>query len=309
MKATKTMRKASAVLIGSLATLGGGAVAHASCITVQPAVINEVRLDPLAVGGPGQLLQPFSLIFNRATAQGEPLTVHYQIVDEDSVLRARVGASSGPAVEFQSRDTNREATVSRHEGFTPLRAGRVVMEADHVSAQAELFLRLTDLREDMGAGVYREGFTVRYWCDADNPAPYEAAGVILATVVVPNVISANIAGASASGEIDFLDFALPSRRLQVSVRSTGPFEVTARSLNGGALLREGAGPAGDAADQVRYQAWIDGRPLSLSGSNLPFERAGMTGRLLSLDVEVESVADKRAGAYADTLLLTLTPAN
>ncbi len=303
------MRKATVALMGSAAALVWAGAVQASCVTIQPAVVNEVRLDPLAVGAPGQLLQPFSLTFNRATAQGEPLIVHYQIVDEDSVLRARVGASTGPAIEFQSRDTNREITVARNEGFTPLRAGRVTMEADHVSAQAELFLRLTDLREDLAAGAYREGFTVRYWCDADNPAPYEAAGVVLTTVVVPNVISANIAGASASGEIDFLDFAMLSRRLQVSVRSTGPFEVTARSVNGGALLRDSAGPNADAADQISYQAWIDGRALALSGAVLPFDRAGLTGRLLSLDVEVEPVEDKRAGSYADTLLLTLTPAN
>lgn len=69
---------------------------------------------------------------------------------------------------------------------------------------------------------------------------------------VPNVLSANVAGTSTRGEIDFLDFCDPSRSLPVSVRSTGPYVVTlAESLNGSVMLREGA-RGNEAADRIPY---------------------------------------------------------
>src|SRR3546814_11064081 len=104
------------------------------------------------------------------------------------------------------------------------------------------YLFLTNLREDLPAGVYREQFTLRYWCDATELSmPYESPGIVTVTVQVPNVLSANIAGASSPGEIDFLDFAARSRSLADSVGSTGRHAVTGRRLNGSAMVRAGSG--------------------------------------------------------------------
>src|SRR5690606_17874895 len=103
-------------------------------------------------------------------------------------------------------------------------------------------------------------------------------------------------------------FAMLERSLAVNVRSTGPYRISARSLNGGQMLREGA-TAPQASDRIAYEARLDGQLLQPDSTALRMERAGLLGHRFSLDVEVEPVDDKRAGLYADTLLLTLTPMN
>ncbi|MCC7267272.1 MAG: hypothetical protein IT546_08015 [Caulobacteraceae bacterium] len=285
--------------------------AWAQCATVDPIVVPPVRIDALDASGPGELAQPFVLTFRRTGVGTDPIALRYQIVDEDSSVRSRVGLTRGPIVEWQSPDSSRYIGSSRSEAYSLLRSGQIVLEKNQQAVQRDVVLRLVDLRnEDFAAGVYREQFTVRFWCgDNEQTIPFETQGAIAVSVAVPNVLSANVAGASAAGQIDFQDFALRSRTLQISVRSTGPYRVTARSLNGGELRRETAVSA-TSADRIRYVAALDGEALAVDGGSAQVQaRAGLAGRQMPLEVNVESVADKHAGTYADTLLLTLMPAN
>ncbi len=284
------------------------AAAFANCAGVQPVQVNQVRIDPLDAQGPAEVLQPFTLSFNRASADDAPVMIEYQIMDEDSPVRARVGDFKGPTVDFAARDTGKNVAVFRSDAFSPLQAGRVVIPAGRQSASTEVFLRVTDLRADLAAGVYRESFTVRFRCSPDQAMADEANGAVNVAVAVPNVLSANVAGASTRGEIDFLDFAMLERSLAVNVRSTGPYRISARSLNGGEMRREGAAVL-QPSDRIAYEARLDGKVLKPDSTALRMERAGLLGHRFSLDVEVESVESKRAGLYADTLLLTLTPVN
>jgi len=271
-------------------------------------VVPDQRIDPLDTAGASQIVQPLNLTFRRVGVEGGPLHVIYQIVDEDSGVRQRVGTTAGPQVEWRSDETGRNIGASRNESYALLRSGEVMLDARETSEQASLRLFLTNLREDLAAGIYREQFTVRFWCSANGDAlPYESPGIVSVTVQVPNVLSANIAGASTHGEIDFLDFSTLSRSLSVSVRSTGPYSVSARSLNGGVLLREG-GSSAQTLDRIPYSASFDGRPLPLdSGASFKSERAGLEGRQISLEVVAEDASSKRAGEYRDTLVLTLAP--
>ena len=140
--------------------------------------------------------------------------------------------------------------------------------------------------------------------------PYESTGVVAVSVAVPNVLSASVAGASTTGAIDFGGFEALARSLQVSVRSTGPFKLTARSENGGALLREGSYQTVTPSDRISYRASFAGEFLSTDGTVSPvLPRAGLAGRQIPLDVVVSDVTANRAGIYKDTLYLTLEPAN
>ncbi len=304
----KMGQTAGAAAIASIVLAGAAA---AQCVNVDAVIVPEVRIDPLDAAGPGELAQPLVLTFRRAGTGAEPIDVRYQIVDEDSTVRSRIGITRGPVVAWQSEDSARDIGALRSEAYSLLRSGRVVLGEDEQAAQRSVILRLTNLREDLSAGIYRERFTVRYWCgEEDSSLPYEAYGVIAVAAAVPNVLSANIAGASSRGEIDFLNFELLSRTLQVSVRSTGPYEVTARSVNGGVMLREQAGERVTEADRIRYAARFGGQMLDLdNGGGFSMQRAGLLGRQIPLDITIEDVSAKRAGVYADTLLLTLAPAN
>lgn len=285
-------------------------VAASQCATVDPVMVPQIRLDPLDASGPGEVVQPFVLTFRRAGVGADPILIRYQLVDEDSSIQSRVGVAEGPTLEWQGADSTRDIGAFRSEAYALLRSDAAVIAGDELATQQTIRLRLTNLRADLAAGVYREQFTVRYWCgDAESTLPFEAQGLVTVTVAVPNVLSANVAGASQHGEIDFLDFALLRRSLQVSVRSTGPYEVSARSLNGGVLLRENGRP-GDPADRVSYSVAFDSQSLTVDTvATHSMPRAGLLGRQIPLEVEVEPTQAKRAGRYGDTLLLTLAPVN
>jgi hypothetical protein len=280
----------------------------AQCVTVDPVIVPALRVDPLDTTGAAQIMQPVTITFRRVGAGNGPLRVTYQIVDEDSTGAQRVGVTSGPQLEWRAGDSGRNIGASRNEAYALLRSGIVALGENGTSGQSALRLFLPNLREDFPAGVYREQFTVRYWCeDEDVTRPYEARGIVTVAVQVPNVLSANVAGASTRGEIDFLDFATLSRALAVSVRSTGPFAVTAESLNGSVMLREGA-RGSDSADRIPYVVTFGGRPLTLgAASSFTSPRTGLAGQQIPLNVTVGDVSTKRAGRYSDTLVLTLAP--
>lgn len=292
------------------ATVFAAPAAWAQCATIDPVVVPEVRLDPMDAAGSATLAQPFTLIFRRATVGKQAIQIRYQILDEDSAIQSRVGVSDGPVVGWQSNDSNRDIGGLRNQAYALMNSGLVVMAEDDVASQRQMMLRLTDLRSDLRSGVYREQFTVRYWCDSEGvTAPFESVAVVGVSVAVPNVLSASVAGASVRGEIDFFDFTALARTLQVSVRSTGPYRVTAQSLNGGFMRREGSAGS-DASDRIHYEASLDGQEIRVGGeAGIAMPRAGLIGHQLSLEVAVQTVQGNRAGPYTDTLLLTLEPAN
>lgn len=283
--------------------------ALAQCVSADPAAIPEIRIDPLDATGPSQFVQPFTLRFRRVGVDTSPLTVTYQIVDEDSPLQERVGMNAGPQIEWRSNDTSRNIGALRQESFALLRSGKVSFAAGETTKEVGIRLFLTNLGEDLPAGTYREQYAVRYWCgDPSATAANELTGVLPVVVRIPNVLSANVAGGSKHGQIDFLDFASLSRSLSISVRSTGPYTVSARTLNGGALKREGA-TGNAAADRIAYTMQFGGQFLGDAGdASFTYPRAGLQGIQIPLDVRVEDVSKKRAGKYSDTLMLTLTPA-
>lgn len=297
----------------ALAAAGAlASAAHAQCVTVDPVIIPQIRVDPLDASGSAELVQPFYLTFRRAAVGSDPVTVRYQIVDEDSAGIARVGLSQGPMVQWATQDSPRDIGAFRNEAYALMRTGVVTLGQDDAATQRQATLRLSDLRADLPAGVYREQFTVRFWCeDGETAIPFESAGVVGVSVAIPNVLSANLAGASLRGEVDFMDFEQRERALQVNVRSTGPYRVTARSANGGVMLRDGATAAASArSDRIAYTATFGGEPLDLSsGGSRSLPRAGLAGRQMPLDLRVEEVSENRAGAYADTLFITLEPVN
>ena len=284
--------------------------AWAQCVTIDPVVVPQVRLDPMDAAGAGELAQPCSLTFRRATVDGAPIQLRYQILDEDSAVLSRVGLSEGPVVAWQASDSARDIGGLRNQGYALMNSGRVVLEQDEVAEQRQVTLRLTDLRADLWAGVYREQFTVRFWCDEEGVTPpFETMGAVAVSVAVPNVLSASVAGATAHGEIDFLDFSALTRSLQVSVRSTGPYRVTARSENGGVMVRDGSGGSLE-TDRIPYVATLEGGAIDARGASaVVMPRAGLVGRQFPLSVTVEGVENNRAGRYAVTLYRTLEPAN
>ena len=281
----------------------------AQCVSADPAAVPDISIDPLDAAGSSEVVQPLTLRFRRVGVETPALTIAYQIVDEDSSLRLRVGMDAGPEIEWRSDDSARDIGSLRRDTYALLRSGVVSLSAGEVSKDAGIRLFVKNLRDDLPAGIYREQYSIRYWCgDPTASIPNELTGVVSVAIRVPNVLSANIAGGSKRGEIDFQDFASLSRSLSISVRSTGPYKVTARSLNGRAMVREGSNSTA-ALDRITYDLRFGGQPVTEdAGAAFNYPRAGLQGLQIPLDVKVEDVAGKRAGKYSDTVMLTLAPA-
>ena len=281
--------------------------AWGQCVSVEPTFVPDIPIDPLDAAGAAAVVQPVSLTFRRIGSEREKLDVIFQVLDEDSTI-PRIGIYAGPQVEWQSVKGSRNIGVTRNEPYSFLRSGQVVFNPNSGSEQATLRLYVQNLHSDLPAGTYREQFTIRYWCggDTSSNAPVEATGVLSATVRVPNVLSATVAGLSSQGEVDFYDFETLSRSLSISVQGTGPYEVSARSENNGAMFRDGA-RIGD-EDRVAYRIEFEGRALAPDGSaRIRYPRAGLAGRQAPLVITAEDVSKKRAGRYSDTIILTLAP--
>src|SRR3546814_7857675 len=70
-----------------------------------------------------------------------PLTVIYQILDEDSTVQSRVGASAGPQIEWRSNDSGNNIAASRSEAYALLRSAKVTLDPTEASKQSGLRLR------------------------------------------------------------------------------------------------------------------------------------------------------------------------
>lgn len=283
--------------------------AAAQCVSADPASVPDISIDPLDAAGSSEVVQPLTLKFRRVGVETPALNIAYQIVDEDSSLRMRVGMDAGPEIEWRSDDSARDIGALRRDTYALLRSGIVSFSAGEISKDVGVRLFVKNLRDDLPAGIYREQYSIRYWCGDPNASnPNELTGVVSVAIRVPNVLSANVAGGSKRGEIDFQDFASLSRSLSISVRSTGPYKVTARSLNGRAMVREGSTSAAE-LDRIAYDLRFGGQQVTQdAGAAFDFPRAGLQGLHIPLDVRVEDVSGKRAGKYSDTLFLTLEPA-
>lgn len=304
------MKNFCIILLSTTTSLFLIAPASAQCVVADATAVPDISVDPLNTTGANELVQPLTLRFRRVGVDAPPLAVTYQIIDEDSSVRMRVGMDAGPQIEWQSNDAGRNIGALRRESYALLRSGTVSFGSGENSKEVSLRLFVKNLGDDLPAGVYREQYTVRYWCgDPTATVPNELSGVVSVAIRVPNVLSANVAGGSTRGEIDFLDFAALSRSLAISVRSTGPYKVTARSLNGGFMVRTES-PSTAEIDRISYSLRFGGQPMTGDGgASFSNPRAGLQGLQIPLEVKVEDVSGKRAGKYSDTVFLTLTPAS
>jgi hypothetical protein len=282
-----------------------GAVA-ADCVTVDPVIVSEIRLDPMSASPGGELVQTFNITFRGA--QGTPFL--FRISDEDSGVVHRVGQTAGPVIDWTHGSV--DIGVGRLEAFTDALGrggGASGIPRGSNSVDVPITLRLSDLQADLAAGIYREQFTVRFNCNVKGGSNYgESMGAVAVSVAVPNVISVNVAGASASGQIDFQDFATLSRSLNLSVRSTGPFRVRAASENAGAMVRDRVTNPTD-VDLIPYSLTLDGQSMDVGSWSSRQPRVGLTGRQFPLEVTAADISSNRAGEYRDELTITFEPLN
>jgi hypothetical protein len=289
-------------LIMAVAAAGG---AHAACAQFTASPIN-VTYDPLGAQGVSQVVRQVTLMASRnenTVTEGSA-----QFVDQNSgTLRVGTG---GPVYTVEESQkvvaVDRSAAPANPANSFPFRFSGSGSAAEPVYGVQFVI----DPGQDVPAGVFSESLDMQMRCggsDGNQPVDLQS-GVLHVTVDVPSTLIASLAGGSASGTLDFGDFAGLTRTAMVNVYSTGPYALSIASENNGVMKLEGAPPqAADSGNaRIGYTLTFNGRPVP-AGTNVHFGRTGVGGSGLALSITAEPVASKHAGVYRDSITLTFTP--
>ena len=310
------MIKRMALLAACASLLSAGA-AMAGCVTFTGGSINATY-DPLSTQALNPLVEPITLSATRQNATPLATAVAAQFVAQNGQIIFNLGTKNGPIYTVHSNDGTFPIVG---QAASPLRllqyftVGFPTSPASVTEPVAGLQLIIPQ-GQDIAAGTYQESLSIQYLCltgTGDSVQQHADVttqqAVVPVTIIVPDRISANLAGGQTHGVIDFGDFDRLARRVQIQVRSTGPYNLQITSQNGGKMLLQSSPQGADpTSTSIAYTLNYDGTAVSL-GAPTQFDRTGVLGQFLDLVVTAEAVTQKRAGDYKDTLTVTFTPAS
>jgi spore coat protein U-like protein len=303
-------------LLAACAAVMPAGAAVAGCATFRASSL-ALQYDPLGAQANSDLVEPVSLQVQRQPGSPLPTAVAGQFVDRHGQIVFKLGGA-GPAFTVRS---NEGLFVIVGNTVTPLQPFRY-FATGFPASPAKVTRPVSGLQfiipagQDVPAGTYQESIDIQFRCltgpgdDVQRHADITTQTAVLpVTIIVPNKISANLAGGQTHGVIDFQDFAQLSHRASIQVRSTGPYNLLISSENSGKMLLEKppAGASGPSTS-IAYSLTYGGTAIAL-GAPTSFGRTGVIGQSVDLTVTAESVGQKRAGDYRDTLTVTLTPAS
>lgn len=293
------------------------AAAMAGCVTFTGGSINATY-DPLRQQSNNDLVEPISLSVQRQIASPEPTAVAAQFVAQHGQARFKLGTPSGPDYTVYSTSGAFVIVGQAAAPFQQMQYFGVNFPSSPATATESVggLQLIIPAGQDVAAGVYQEDLNVQYRCltGANDTVQQHADvttqnSVVPVTITVPDKISANLAGGQQHGVIDFGDFERLAHRVQIQVRSTGPYNLLITSENSGKMLLGDAPKGADpASTSIAYSLTYGGSLVTLNTPAL-FDRTGVVGQYLDLVVTAEAVDQKRAGKYSDTLTVTFTPAS
>jgi hypothetical protein len=303
------MRISRMLALICIAVLGMATAASAACARFTASDVN-VTYDPLGTQGVTQVIQPLSLTVARGAVSDPADTatgVIAQFVDHDSITTLRIG-SRGPLYAIQGSQPVLVDRVSPQLGPTQIFTHVFTGSGTGLSEPVSNLQFIIDPGHDLPAGVYDESIDMQFRCTTASATPGTVnlqSSVLHVSVNVPSKLTASLSGGSTSGTLDFADFSTLSKTAMVNVYSTGPFALTIVSANGGAMKLDGA-PIKAANAAIDYTVNFAGVPVAV-GNETHFDRTGIGGTGLPLQVTVGSPDAKRAGIYRDSLTLTFVP--
>lgn len=215
-----------------------------------------------------------------------------------------IQADSGPRVPYTLYDDLSNYDATPLGGRTLRRAvAQPVIIAPH-GQQAGRYTFHTQASSLPGDGL----FTQRLILEAEdvNGTPIIDRQIVLGVRVLPSAVM-TLAGAftrvngQADVDLGTLQTGIAPVPLQLQVRSTRAYQLSAESMNGGRLR------LGTTGWYVPYDLIVNGQQKPASGGRV-YESARNTGNhqeVLPLGFRIGSVEQHRAGIYSDLLTLTV----
>ena len=310
--------RTSAIIAGLLTLtatfLGLNAAQAGTCVdsTSHPYVAVD-HFDPFGHVG---AVRNFSVRFNQNVSSSGP--VYVQFVDRSiSMGGFRIGddlgpytiqANSGNVVVVSTGDMRPPSLVGANSSWTAINFG-----GHRPTADSDFQLRIAP--GSAPAGVYDKVLDVRVACQRQNGGwDYTTLpGAVEIHVAVDNLIKL-VGGHEAS--IDLGDLPINGPPAQgmtlVGLRASGPFDLSVSSQAGeaagvrsGLMVRNDSQGTSD-ADKIPYQISINGTGLNNSRRNLRCSNE-VDALRVGVVTGASPGANKNAGAYHDTIKVTVTP--
>jgi hypothetical protein len=284
---------------------------QADCASFSASSIN-LTYDPLGGAATLGLFRPFPLSVTRGvSANGAVTNVTAQFIDQGQT-GAIFRLDGGPTYDITEQNSDE---VIVHQSSSPLIAGRTFFadfsgSADQARAVAVAQINSLALSvppgQDVAAGIYEATLDVQFQCGVGNSQgdTRMQTGVLPVTIVVPSVLSVNLAGGGLKGTIDFGQFEDLTKSANIQVRSTGPFILHISAEHAGKMVL--LGTSGGSGQEVPYLVSFNGAAAPLD-ADIAYGRTGVGGLSMPLAVAVGDTSGERAGVYNDTLTLVFTP--
>lgn len=258
----------------------------------------------------------FSVAVTRASATSK--SVRLIFVDADSTATpVRIGTTTGPRYQIINLDSG--ATISfpstalvSSQTVPVTSFGSGTSNVVTVNAKVRIPANTAPAEDFLGGANFSETLKFAVQCFKNSNGTGPSIGIDNATasgltlnLAIPKIVSIVTA---APATIDFGNFTTTTQTAQVSVKSTSTLNVAVATSNTGKLVRSGAVAPVPADSYIPYSMSFNGAVMASNTTLTNQTRAGVLGSNYPLQLILTDgiPSGKLAGAYSDTITLTIT---
>ena len=304
---TRTLAPIAAALM-AMGFAGPAMAAPCMTMTISPSAPGLAQWNPL--DGQDQEVA-FTATITRDAASTK--SVRLIFIDNDSnISPTRIG-TSGPRYAIVSAGGG---VISFPKGTTLSNSyGVTVPFTNKNDATVSLKVRILGSREDFTSDVrYQENLDYAAQCLKANGSDNGSSTVPTSSnlrldLTIPKVLSVTT---SSAAEINFQEFTKDQEQTIIRLASTSPLNVSATTDNNGKLMIGTSAPPNATIPYTMQFGLNNGSPLAplpSTGTPITAARAGVGGSAYALNLKLTDgvPSGKIAGAYSDTITLTITP--
>ena len=297
----------------ALAAAEPGIAAQCASVGFSPSNVSLPNYDPIA----GSAVQGnFTATITRTDPSTTAVRMIFMDSDDSASMPLRlgvVGTTPGPRYDILD-GSGAKVAFPLNTDVTTKRSVKVSLPAgssgDLVSANYRVDVLANTVGKDFQNGTYGEPLTYSIQCFQGTTSQSTDTQVTAPTLsmVIPNLVTLTTGGPQT---LDFQNFTSLAQQLNVGVKSTGPINIDLRTANQRKMILAGAPAPAPLNSYIAYSINLNGRSVTQDPYivlNAP--RTGVAGKAWPLKLSLPSQpSGKIAGAYNDTITLTVTPGN
>jgi hypothetical protein len=298
------MTKFSIMSLATFALFGGGPALAANCakVSFSPTTVSLPNWDPI---NPAAVMASFSATIRPDSSASKSVRIIF-LDNNDASDPVRLGVN-GPIYQLLDNSGNNIVYPKNRSISSTTNPTVTSPKGDMMTVPLRVNVPAKTDNVDYASGSYTEPLNYTVQCFLANgktngiDGPF--AGPVL-KLTIPQLVSLTTASAAT---IDFQNFTSRTSSISVGVKSTSRVQVNFVTANGGRMVRSGATSPYPLNSYIPYSMSFNNQPLT---NGLQLSRAGTAGTTWPLVLDLGTLPQgKIAGAYEDTITLTMTPVN